>query len=230
MSKHNLKEVGAYTPTEAAHYLQVPISTLRAWILGQTYESHGKVRHFKPVVQIADKKDKLLSFYNLVEIHALSVIKTHNVKLPEIRKGLDYVEKELSTRRPLLNQKFLTDGIDLFVEHFGSVLNVTKDGQTSLKEIAERYLHRVVRDSSGLPIKLYPFSRHAGAPDARKIVIDPTIAFGKPVLVGTGVSTANVFDRFSAGEPLGELAADFNVDVSLIEEAIRCEQVRKATA
>src|SRR5207249_10801942 len=34
----------AYSVSEAAHYLRVPRSTLRAWVAGQTYQSNGTTR------------------------------------------------------------------------------------------------------------------------------------------------------------------------------------------
>lgn len=232
MTKYNAKEVGAYTPVEAAHYLRVPISTLRSWVIGQDYKTkQGSKKHFKPVIQIADPGDRLLSFHNLVEIHVLAGIrKVHDIPLPKIREGLSYVEKELRTDRPLLTQEFLTDGLNLFVKHSGLLVSVTERGQLMLKETMEKFLRRIERDPKGIPIKLYPFSRHAGQDDARTIVIDPNIAFGRPVLVGTGVPTANVFERFLAGEPIEELAQDFSVDKALIEEAIRCEQAKASAA
>jgi uncharacterized protein (DUF433 family) len=228
MAKYKPKEAGAYTSTEAAHYLRVPISTLRAWAFGQEYKtSKGSSKFFHPVIHVADLKDKLLSFNNLVEIHVLSGIrKTHEIHLPKIRKGLNYVEKKLGTDRPLLTENFLTDGLDLFVEHSGLLLNVTQEGQFEIRESVDKFLQRIERDPSGVPIKLYPFSRHAGVEDDRKVVIDPNVAFGRPVLVGTSVPTANVFERFLAGEPIEELSQDFKVDKSLIEEAIRCEQIK----
>lgn len=225
--KYDPKEAAAYSVAEAAHYLRLPISTLRAWIFGQNYKTTtGKKRQFQPVIHIADESDRLLSFNNLVELHVLSGIrKVEQIPLPKIRNGLKYVEDQLETHRPFLNQRFMTDGLDLFVEHSGLLLNVTNDGQLSIKSIIESYLKRIERDTKGIPIRLYPFSRHAGQEDTRKVVIDPTIAFGRPILVGTAVPTANVFERFLAGEPIEELAQDFSVDKTLIEEAIRCEQI-----
>lgn len=231
--KIDLRDLGAYTPTEAAHYLHVPLSTLRAWVLGQTYveTSSGKERHAKPVVSLPKKKERLLSFYNLVEIHVLAAMRRqHEIPLPNVRKGLDYVTKQLGEARPLLRQDFLTDGFNLFVEKSGLLLNVSQSGQGVMRETLEKFLERIERDPKGIPIRLFPFSRHAGQEDARSIVIDSEIAFGRPVLAGTAIPTINIFDRFLAGEPTQELAKDFRVEPALIEEAIRCEQIRQRSA
>ena len=230
MGKRDVLNQGTYTPLEASHYLKVPYSTLRTWIFGQSIGGE-KARKMKPVVKVADPYDRLLSFHNLVEIHVLAAIRReHNIPLPKIRGALRFVEKKLETDRPLLNQSFLTDGLDLFIEKSGILLNVSQEGQTTLKNILENFLSRIERNPKGIPIKLYPFSRHAGESDDRKIVIDPTVSFGKPVIAGTAVSTSSIFERFLAGEPMAELAEDFGVEPSLIEEAIRCEQVKETAS
>ncbi len=40
----------AYPFGEAAHYLNIPLSTLRAWCLGQGFAGGGKSPAFKPVM------------------------------------------------------------------------------------------------------------------------------------------------------------------------------------
>ncbi len=46
---------------------------------------------------------------------------------------------------------------------------------------------------------------------------------GRPVLVGTGIPTAILAERYKAGESIDELALDYGCDRLQIEEAIRCE-------
>jgi uncharacterized protein (DUF433 family) len=55
------------------------------------------------------------------------------------------------------------------------------------------------------------------------VVIDPQVAFGKPVLVNTGIPTATVAERYKAGESVDDLAEDYDLKRAQIEEAIRCE-------
>jgi uncharacterized protein (DUF433 family) len=72
---------------------------------------------------------------------------------------------------------------------------------------------------------LFPFTRFGatGVDQPRTVMIDPRIAFGRPVLSGTGIPTAVLADRYKAGESMGELASDYDCARELIEEAIRCE-------
>ena len=55
------------------------------------------------------------------------------------------------------------------------------------------------------------------------VVVDPRRAFGSPVIAGTGIRTEDVFLRFSAGEPLSELAEDYGLTRDQTEAAIRIE-------
>lgn len=79
----DVREMPAYGIAEAAGYLRLPKSTLRAWTMGQ--------RDFRPVIEIADRAGRKLSFLNLVEAFLLAGIRReHTVPLPKVRKALDY--------------------------------------------------------------------------------------------------------------------------------------------
>jgi uncharacterized protein (DUF433 family) len=53
----------------------------------------------------------------------------------------------------------------------------------------------------------------------RSIVIDPRIAFGRPVVLRSGVSTFVIAERIDAGETVRDIAADYDLDSSEIEQA-----------
>ena len=103
-----------------------------------------------------------------------------------------------------------------------------------MRETLQALLKRVEQDEQGLAIRLFPFSRRASAnapaiEDSPKlVVIDPRVAFGRPVLVGTGVTTSTIAERFDAGESIEDLAADYGRSRGEIEEALRCELMRDA--
>jgi uncharacterized protein (DUF433 family) len=143
--------------------------------------------------------------------------------LGKIRQAIHYLQKHFSSAHPLAEQRFQTDGIDLFVEKFGRLINVTQSGQMALRDLLKAYLHRVERDASGTAVKLYPFTRKRDLSEPKVVVIDPHISYGRPVLVGTGIPTAIVAERYKAGESIDELAEDYGRSRNEIEEAIRCE-------
>jgi uncharacterized protein (DUF433 family) len=158
----------------------------------------------------------------------MAIRRRHGVKLPKVRKALDYVHRHFSVDRPLINQSFQTDGLDLFVERYGKLISASQEGQHAMKEIIGVYLRRVEWDSKGLPIKLYPFTRDnesdaAPAADPRVVVMNPTISFGRPVIDGTGIPVSHIYERYRAGDSVVDLARDFRLETGAIEEAIRCE-------
>ena len=219
-----LLKTPAYPFVEAAHYLQVPVTTLRAWCLGQ--------RGFQPVIRLDGRRTEGLSFLNMIEAHVLSAIRReHHIPLPKVRDALRYVSKRLDMERPLAQAQFATQGVDLFVEHLDRILNVSKGGQVEIADLIRLHLQRIERDPRGIPIRLYPFTRKQTDEEAIKsVVIDPRIAFGRPVLVGTAVPTSVLADRFKAGDSLSELAKDYGAQQEAIEEAIRCEFDRRQAA
>lgn len=226
-----LRLTPAYPFAEAAHYLNLPLSTLRSWCLGQPYhDRHGKPGQFRRVIVLDGKQGEGLSFLNLVEAHVLKAIRrAHGVSLPKVRKALNYVALELGIERPLINAKFETNGVDLFVIQLGALLNVSQHGQMEITELLRAHLDRLTWDDAGIPIKLHPFTRkHASADSPSPVEIDPRVAFGRPVLKGKGIPTAILADRFKAGDTFSMLAGDYETSTEEIEEAIRCELDRKA--
>lgn len=223
----NPREAPAYTIGEACSYLRIPSATLRSWLVGRPYSTAKGKKQSEPLIALADKKGIRLSFVNLVEAHVLSAVRRHHgVELDNIRRAIKYSEKKFGAKRPLVDQEFATNGVDLFIDHLGLLLNASKDGQLGMKDVLSTYLKRIERDPSGIPIKLFPFTRLSNNLDQpKKIQIDPRISFGRPVISGTGIRTEVLFERFLAGENTKLLAQDYGRSEEEIQEAIRYEQL-----
>jgi uncharacterized protein (DUF433 family) len=98
-----------------------------------------------------------------------------------------------------------------------------------MAEMIRDHLMRIERDSKGIPVRLYLITRKDVVRDQPSpVVVDPRIAFGRPVLAGPSVPTAVLADRFKAGDTLTQLAEDYDTSSQNIEEALRCELERKA--
>jgi uncharacterized protein (DUF433 family) len=226
MAKHlktkqrDLSELPAYSIAEAAHYLGVPDATTRYWATGQgPYPALIDVPHTHPT---------LLSFLNLVELHVLAAIRRkHTVPMPKVRSAIEYLREHTRSaagrKHPLISKQLETDGLDLFVERYGELVNISKSGQMAMREVMSAALHRIERDPSGIPIKLYPFTRSSIESAPAMVVIDPALSAGRPVIAGTGLATEVIAERYKAGESVGDLAKDYERKEAEIEEAIRCE-------
>jgi len=147
----------------------------------------------------------------------------HGVALQRVRKAIRYVRRELHVERPLIHVKFKTDGVDLFVDQWGKLVNASTDGQLAMRGALESSLKRVDWDRNGLAVRIFPLVRSATDPQPKSIVIDPQRGFGRPTIVGTGIRVEIVVERYRAGESPSEFAADYRVPVELIDDAVRSE-------
>lgn len=216
----DLRELPAYTISEAAHYLTVPAATIRYWSVGQ-----GR---YGPLIEVPGRAPTLLSFLNLTELHVLAAIRReHDVSMPKTRKAIRYLADNApdaaARRHPLISRALATDGLDLFVEQCGDLINISRDGLIAMRDIISAALRRIDRDARGMPVKLYPFTRASMKDAPSMIVIDPAVSAGRPVIAGTGLSTEIIAERCKAGESVSELAQDYGRGEAEIEEAIRSE-------
>ena len=200
-----------YDVTSAAHHLGMPRSTLNAWVKGQGA--------FKRVLDL--DTPGYLSFVNLTEAFVLFAMRRHyRITMPRIRDAIDYVEREMRVTHPLAFQHFITDKIDLFVRTALGDVNVSRQGQTRMSGVLAD-LERIEWQGQR-PIALFPLSPREND-KRRPIRISPLVAFGRPVLTGTGIPTRAVWDRFKGGESVHELAEDYGLSTEAIEEAVRAE-------
>ena len=225
----DLRDAPAYTIADAALYLGLPVSTVRAWVKGQNYRVRNEVRPYRPLINAADQAKGLLSFRNLVELHVLSVTRRiHGISMPKMRSTVTYLRKAFGTEHPLADVTIKTDGASIFVDRLEELVSASEAGQLPIREIVEQYLQRVGRDRQG-NLWLYPFTRASDNADQPKIVVmDPRVSFGRPVIANTGVRTSILAERYRAGDSMQALVEDYGLEQSVIEEAIRCEMRRAA--
>jgi uncharacterized protein (DUF433 family) len=200
------RDIPTYTIPDAARYLRIPAGTVRSWTVGRSYPVTEGKRFFEPLITVPQQTPRLLSFTNLIEIHVLRAIRQHHkIQLDKVRTALDFLEAQLNVTHPLAHEEFRTDGISLFIERYGTLINASAQGQTQLKAVLTQHLERIEPDDSGLAIKLYPFTRSDEAHNPRIVVIDPRIAFGRLVIDGTGIPTRIIAERYKAGDSLQDL-------------------------
>ena len=207
-------ELPLYGLSEAALYLRVPIKTLEYWAFGR-----GRI---SPMIRVAEKRPRALSFWNLLECHMLAAMRSlYDLRLPNIRRAVAQLSKTSKFKHPLIEEPLYTNRVDVLIKEIDKMVNLSRGGQLAIPEIVEAHLERVEHDK-GI-FNFYPFVRERSAAEPKFIVINPALGFGKPVLAGTGVSTAVVASRFNARESIPDLAKEYGLEEKQIEEAIRWE-------
>ena len=216
------REVPAYSAVEAAQYLCIPTTTIRSWISG--------TKSARKVIDLPRPNHLLLSFFNLVEAHALRSLRTiHGINLPRIRRALDHVKSKRGWERPLIHEGFMRDGVRLFIEHLGHIVDAGARGQIAIQEVMRAHLERIEWENE-LAARLYPFTRLNGSDGPRSVFIDPRFSFGRPILKESHIATAVIAERYKAGDSVDNLAQDYGCSRLEIEEGVRCELRLEAAA
>lgn len=245
------RELPVYGPREAAACLNIPETTLLRWTAG-----HLGVG---PVLTV-EEGQRRLSFFNLLEAFVIDELRRRSrFSLQELRRIIDELraeypqfryplaEVDISVAKEPVPHEFdvvSESGVrfrkevrrpraQLFTQVPGEPLvNVSGRGRNLvLTEVLRDFLKRVEKRPAQGIVRLYPFITKDRNPDApRTVAVDPTVAFGKPVIAGTGIPTAAIYQLFNAGDEIREIAEEYDRDASEIEAAIRYESVRARRA
>ena len=211
-----IQNVPIYGMVEAAHYIRVPYQTLRYWIRGRD--------PVRPLVKLTSENPPRLSFLNLLECHMLSAFRGfYDLRLPKVRRALATAERMFALEHPLLDLDLHTNRVDIFVRNLpNELVNLSRGGQLGMEAVLQTHLQRIERDPAGL-FSFFPFVEERSLLEPKHIVLNPTVAFGRPVISGTGISTSFISSRFHARDSVSELAAEYDLPQQKIEEAIRWE-------
>jgi uncharacterized protein (DUF433 family) len=194
-----------YEVSEAARYAHVHSNTVTRWqrtaALGSR-ESRSK-----------------LSYLQLIELAVAASCKAAGMSLADIRAARAYFAGAYKTKHPFATLKLQTDGVDLAIEAGAELLIGNRKGQYAWKQvIGERF--KQFDYEYGLATRWHPEGKQS------PVVIDPRVRFGAPH-VG-GVPTWLLKDRWTAGEPIGDIIDDLDLDSGEVEAALRFEGVDPA--
>jgi uncharacterized protein (DUF433 family) len=246
------RELPLYGPRDAAACLNIPEKTILNWLKG-----HEK---FKPVLTVEPGQRQLSFYnlceaFVLNELrrrsrYSLQALRLMDVELrteyPQFKYPLADLDVSVLANRMQERDEVLSPSGKSYLKrqkgHPRPEL-FTQTDTTPLISISDRgrrlvlpdviaiFLHRVDKTPIDGIVRLYPFITKDHHPEAPKsIVLDARVAFGKPVIAGTGIPTAAVYQLFNAGDQIQEIADEYSRDASEIEAAIRYESVRAKRA
>ncbi|MDQ3679619.1 MAG: DUF433 domain-containing protein [Actinomycetota bacterium] len=204
-----------YSVAEAARFLDLPPSTFATWVRGRGSS--------QPIVASLDRRrsEAEIPFFGLVEGMVVAGFRRSGVSMQHIRKALTILQHEVGLEHALANRALYTEGARILYHHASmqrddELLTVVVTGQGVFAPVVEDYLQRIVYAPDDwaerliLPITAEPL-----------VEADPHRAFGQPVFIHGGARMEDVIDRFRAGEPMAEVAKDFNLRVEDVEAVIR---------
>ena len=206
---------GVYSFSEAAQLTELRIARVREWFRGH---KRGDAR--KGVVFCGDYTpvggDFAISFFDLVDVFVAGQLREHGVSMQTVRKVFARLGADLGTKHPFCRQELESDGREVFLR------GIDDCGKDELVEVLTR--QRV------FPEIILPFLKKIDYDRVRllalrwriadQIVIDPSICFGKPVVIGTRIPTGVLAAAFNANHRDFDLVADWY--------GITPEQVRSA--
>lgn len=230
--------VPLYSQTEAARYVDMPASTLRTWAQGFKRQRHSaktsahpgrngqkNVTNAGPLVTRlpqANSSGPSIPFIGLAEAMFLSALRKAGVPMQQIRPALSLVQERLGVEHALASRRLYLAGAQLLWEvstegeldlESRRALIVLRDGQYVFREVIERYLKRIeyANDEYANRVALPGY-------EVADVVADPTINFGRPFFVVTGTPVHAVLSRLRAGEPLPEVADDYDIPEDHVAE------------
>jgi uncharacterized protein (DUF433 family) len=221
LSELDARALPRYSFGEAARYLGLPESTLRAWFLGTTWGVQPHLRKFRPFLKPASHEH--LSFFDIASVHVLLAFKRQGVRPEDIRTVVESLQLERpESRYPLLGMDFFMFGREVIIKQLGQLLSLSKHRQYGLKKVMNKFLSRMEFDSEQMPLRFKPLlGRARRVREKGNIVIDPQLSAGRPVLRGTGIAAEVISMRKKSGESFTLLARDYRVSVSAIKEAVK---------
>ena len=206
-----------YSIAEAAKIVGMPNPTVRVWVAGR-----GETPAIFPV---ADPKRLLLSFLDLIQVYVLRSLRTvHEVKMSAAKVALKQLQRYSKATHPLAAENLLTAGGGVFLEKYNALIRLDASSQIVIRQILEQALRRVDRDSAGRPVILFPMRSGWDRQDDGPIAVNPSVAFGQPVVAGTRVRTAEVASRINAGDTAAEVAEDLHLSAEQVRDALIFEK------
>lgn len=184
---------GVYSLREAALLSDVPVTTLRRWLLGYSYRTEGTVSHQPPALarDRSAEKDEVITvtFHDLLEIRFVQAFRSIGVSWNTIKLAAEKARQRFKTIHPFTTERFASDGRSIFEQ-------LRKEGVRESKVVDlvnDQYCFRdVMLPSFRAQIDLTAHGAERWWPMGRKkkIVIDPARQLGRPIVADSSIPTA----------------------------------------
>lgn len=226
--------VGSYSLRDAAMLLHIPYGKLRRWAAGYWYSSEDEERYSAPVVpgEIDELEERVLSFYELMELFVIGFFRREGVSMPVIREARLRAQILFETEYPFAMERLNTDGRGIFADLPIAALEVSarkaklelSRSQIAFTDFVEPFFRKNVDYENGFASTYWPMGRE------RPVLLDARRAFGRPIIVRTGTPTFALYAMHKAGENLESIADWYRVTHDELTSAIEYEETLRTAA
>ena len=225
----NLLTVPRYPMRDVARIVGTRTANIRNWFVG--YERNGI---FHPPVfgdcVLADQRQPELSFLDLSEAVVVASMRNHGLALQRIRNARDFVQQELGCEHPFAERQFAKLGGRIIHEFemqnpdARQVATLAVDGSGNhpqpnwalpgFMQYAVSLFDYSDAEFPAWALRLFPRGRD------RNLVADPRVRGGRVIVLGTSLPVYLVYERSRSGESYESIAADYQITVHDVENAI----------
>jgi uncharacterized protein (DUF433 family) len=202
---------GLYTLGEVARYARMHPVTVSRWFKGDGY--------CKNVFALEDSK--IITFLDFVQVLAVRNLRVHyHVKLQKIRDAIERASKDFGIDYPFARKHttFLFDN-EIWIQPEGKTLT-----QISGKEHGQKGITKVIElfydDISFDPKLGIANSYKAYESRGNKIIMNPKIRFGEPLLEGVGYTPEALFEAAKTEGSAEAAAKNYGVTTSQVQTSI----------
>ena len=111
----NLVGIGLYTPAEAGRLLRIPLGKLGRWMRGYRVAGRDYPPLWQPQINLGDGH-LYLGFRDLMEARVADALMKQGLSAIRVRRAIDAARKLIGQERPLSNNRFRTDGRNIFLQ------------------------------------------------------------------------------------------------------------------
>jgi len=204
---------GVYGLADVSSYTGLHPARLRSWFVNRDD------RRQSPIFRPGHGDVGMLNFLDLMDVRVVGQMRAAGVSFPTIRAAQRALRERLGTDHPFSHHALYTDGRRIFIDISAQI------GDSWLTEVVsgQGFFPRV-KDSL-TSVEYSTGSRLASRWNiAEGVVIDPRLAFGRPVIKDTGVTTYVLAAAFRAnGGDTALTAGLFDVREEEVSSAVRFE-------
>lgn len=218
-----------YLYAEVDRLVGVRPGTSRRWING--YERGG--RHYAPILRTRPEPTEWATWGEFVETRMLSELRDRSVRTANIRAAVEQLRERFAINYPLAHlAPYLTAqrgevALRSADSENTDTLEVVRTGQLIL-ESARPVFERatLANDSDGRKFA----AEVALDPDFPDIIVNPDRLSGQPTFNGRRIAIATIAGMVSAGEAPADIAADYSLSLTQVDEAVQYARKHKLAA